>query len=77
MVDKLTEECTEDTDEARLAGIALFEHENACVCSYTICVVLGPVLILHINTSIVIKKIFLSMIISIKQKIINHIKWEK
>ena len=45
MVDKLTEECTENIDEARLAGIALFEHENACVCSYTICIVLGVIVL--------------------------------
>ena len=30
-----------------------------------------------INTSIIIKKIFLNMIIPAKQKITNHIKWEK
>ena len=40
MIDKLTEECTGNIDEARLAGIALFEPGNECVCSYTICIVL-------------------------------------
>ena len=40
MVDKLTEECAENIDEAKLAGIALFEHGNECVCSYTVCIVL-------------------------------------
>ena len=34
------EECTENTDETKLAGITLFEHVNECVCSYTVCIVL-------------------------------------
>ena len=41
--DKLVEECTENIDEAKLTGIALFEHGNECVCSYTICIVLGVI----------------------------------
>ena len=41
LVDKLKEECTENIDEARLAGIALFEHGNERVCSYTIWIVLA------------------------------------
>ena len=36
-----------------------------------------PVLILPINTSSVIKKMFLYTITFIKQKIINHIKWQQ
>ena len=40
LVDKLTEECAENIDEAKLAGIALFEHGNECECSYTICILL-------------------------------------
>ena len=43
MIDKLTEECTENIDEARLAGIALFEPGNECVCSYTIFIVLAVI----------------------------------
>ena len=43
LVDKLTEECTENIDEAKLTGIALFEHGNECACSYTVCVVLGVI----------------------------------
>ena len=43
LVDKLTEECTENIDEAKLAEIALFEHGNECVCSYTVCVVLAVI----------------------------------
>ena len=45
LVDKLTEECTEDIDEAKLTRIALFEHENECVCSYTVCIVLGVIVL--------------------------------
>ena len=79
------EECSENVDGAKSAGTALFEHGNVCVCSYTICVVLvvialtalRPVLVLLINTSTVIKKKFLNMIMSIRQKIINLIKWKK
>ena len=43
LVEKLAEECTENVDEAKLTGIALFEHGNECVCSYTICIVLGVI----------------------------------
>ena len=42
-MDKLTEECAENIDEAKLAEIALFEHGNEYVCSYTICVVLAVI----------------------------------
>ena len=31
LVDKLVKECTENIDEVKIAGIALFEHENECV----------------------------------------------
>ena len=30
LVDKLVKECTENIDEVKIAGIALFEHENEC-----------------------------------------------
>ena len=43
LVDKLVEECTENIDEVKIAGMALFEHGNECVCSYTICVVLAVI----------------------------------
>ena len=43
MVDKLAEEYTENTDEAKLTGIVLFEHGNECVCSYIVCIVLGVI----------------------------------
>ena len=43
LVNKLFEECTENIDEVKIAGVALFEHENEYVCSYTICVVLAVI----------------------------------
>ena len=43
LVDKLAEECTENIDEAKLAGIALFEHGNQFARSYTICIVLDVI----------------------------------
>ena len=36
-------ECNENTDEAKLSEIALFEHENECVCYYTDIIVLGVI----------------------------------
>ena len=36
-IDKLTEECTENIDEVKIAD------ENECVCSYTICVILAVI----------------------------------
>ena len=40
---KLAEECTENIDEVKIAGMVLFENGNECVCSYTICVVLAVI----------------------------------
>ena len=69
------EECTENIDETKLSKIALFEHKNECVCYYTVFIVLAVIALtvsigigafLPINTSSVIKKMFLYMIISIK-----------
>ena len=37
----MVEECNENIDEAKLTGIALFEHVNECVCSYTVFIVLA------------------------------------
>ena len=37
------EERSEKIDNAKLTGIALFEHGNECVCSYTVCIVLGVI----------------------------------
>ena len=43
LVDKLVEECTENIDDAKLTWVALFKPENKCVCSYTVCIVLGVI----------------------------------
>ena len=51
LVDKLVEECTENIDEVKIAGMALFEHRSECICSYAICVVLA-VIALTINIEI-------------------------
>ena len=45
LVDKLVEECGENVDEAKLAGAALFEIGNDCVCSYTVCIVMAVIVI--------------------------------
>ena len=37
------EKCGEHIDEAKLSEVTLFEHGNECVCSYTICIVLGVI----------------------------------
>ena len=59
--DKSVEECTENIDEVKTAGMDLFEHRNGCVCSYTICVAL----------TVMIFTISIDMNMSIKQQIIN------
>ena len=51
LVDKLNKECTENVDEIKIARVALFEHRNECVCSYTIYVVLA-VIVLTISIGI-------------------------
>ena len=51
LVDKLVEECTEIIDKIKIAGMALVEHGNECVCSYTTCIVLA-VIVLTISTGI-------------------------
>ena len=43
LVDKLVEECSDNIDEAKLTEIALFEHGNECVCSYTVYIVQGVI----------------------------------
>ena len=37
------EECCENIDEVKLAGVILFEHENECVCFYTVFIVLAVI----------------------------------
>ena len=48
LVDKLVKECTENIDKVKIAEMVLFEHENECIYSYWICVVLN-VIALTIN----------------------------
>ena len=48
LVAKLVTECTENIDEVKIAEITSTElhssvHENVCVCSYTICVILAVI----------------------------------
>ena len=43
IVNKLVEECTENVNEIKIAGMALFEHEKEYVCSYPFCVVLAVI----------------------------------
>ena len=48
LVDKLVAECTENIDKAKIAEITSTDlhsavHENVCVCSYTICVILAVI----------------------------------
>ena len=78
MVDKLVEECTENIDDAKLTWVALFKPENKCVCSYTVCIVLGVIaLTICIGTGAYFTYKYISRnkeIMFIKQKIINHIK---
>ena len=37
------EECSKNIDETKSTEIALFEHENECVYSYTVCIVSGVI----------------------------------
>ena len=86
LLGKLVEEFNENIDEEKWTEIALFEHKNERVCYYTVFIVLSVIVLTicigistyfsTINTWIMIKKMFLYMIMSIMQKIINHIKWE-
>ena len=45
LADRLVEECNENTDDAKLTEIALFEHKNECVCYYTVFIVLGVIVL--------------------------------
>ena len=78
MVDKLIAECTENIDEVKIGSKS--EHENKCsFCTmyillfsiiFTITLELVFILI-AINTWIVTNKMFLNLILSSKQQIIN------
>ena len=39
------EEYNENTDEAKLTEIALFEYKNECVCYYTVFIVLNVIVL--------------------------------
>ena len=43
LVEKFVEECGENVDEAKLAGVTLFEHENESVCYYAVFIVLAVI----------------------------------
>ena len=43
LVDKLVAECTENIDEVKIAEITVAGHENVCVFSYTVCVILAVI----------------------------------
>ena len=43
LVDKLVEECTENIDEVKIAGMTLFERRNECKSSCTIYLVLNVI----------------------------------
>ena len=51
LLDKLVEECTENIDEVKISEITLAGHDNMCVCSHTVCVILA-VIALAINIGI-------------------------
>ena len=45
LVDKLVEECSDNSDEAKLTEIALFEHKNESACYYTVFIALGVIVL--------------------------------
>ena len=47
-------ECTENIDEAKLPEVALFEHVNECVCSYTVCIVLGVIALIPLGSVLIL-----------------------
>ena len=81
LVDKLVEECTENIDELKIAGMAVFEGGNNCNNSCTFYVVLIAIVFIisigigtyfiyykHIHHD---KKLLINAIMSIKHRIIN------
>ena len=77
----IVQECTENIEEVKPAGITLFEHGNVCKCSYIIYVVLIAIIFtidnetgtsfVYSNTRIAKKKILSGVILSIKKQIVN------
>ena len=45
LVDKLADECNENTYEEKLTEIDLFEHKNECACYYTVSIVLSVIVL--------------------------------
>ena len=43
LIYKLIKQCTFNFFQKKIAGLALFEHGNECVCSYTIFVILAAI----------------------------------
>ena len=43
LIEKLVEECTANIDGVKITAMALFEHENDCVCFYTIFVIFAVI----------------------------------
>ena len=78
-IDKLVEECTQNIDEVKIASEN--EHKKKCgSCRlyivlfsiiFTISIGIDKLILFTTNTWVVIKKMFLNMIKSIKQQIIN------
>ena len=62
--DKLVEEFTENIDEVKIAGVALFEYGHECACFYTFFVVLS---VIALTISIEIGVYF-------AYKYMNHVK---
>ena len=81
MVDILVEECTENIDEVKIAGMSLFERGNDYKFLCTIYVVLISIVFtisIGIGTYFIYykyinrdKKLLLNMIMSIKHQVIN------
>ena len=81
LVDKLVAECTENIDEVKIAECNSVENIHKCS-SCTLYILLVSIeflqstselllILFTTNTWIVIKKMFLDMIMSIKQQIVN------
>ena len=77
----IVQECTENIEEVKPAGITLFEHGDVCKCSYIIYVALIAIIFtidnetgtsfVYSNTRIAKKKILSEVILSIKKQIVN------
>ena len=86
LVNKLVEECNETIDEVKLTKITLAGNENSCKCNSCILYIALFAVFLTINVGIgayfvyykylnLNKKMFLDMIMFIKQQFTKLIKW--